>query len=209
MPRAHARSSAIAAYNDRSKNLCVNPRDRENYLSISIKDNAGLVLISIFVSVMLGWSITLYASEEPPLDVNWARNLITSTMARGHREENLFQEIEAINPKHQTVKLVFKPAVNDWKFAQFSILDRSGLIITEARATPPCNFISIRSLVKTADGDPAIVSFGPNLKKLGFEPQNPPLVLSESIHHRSSKPLLALVDTGVNYNYQSCKSIWL
>jgi hypothetical protein len=55
-------------------------------------------------------------------------------------------------------------------------------------------------LVKTADGDPAIASFGPNLKKLGYEPQNPPLVLSESIRHRSSKPLLALVDTGVNYN---------
>ena len=55
-------------------------------------------------------------------------------------------------------------------------------------------------MVKTADGDPAIASFGPNLKKLGYEPQNPPLVLSESILHRSSKPLLALVDTGVNYN---------
>jgi hypothetical protein len=108
--------------------------------------------------------------------------------------------MEEINPKQQNVKLVFKPAVNNWKFVQYSILDHNGLKITEARATPPCNFISIRSLVKTADGDPAIASFGPNLKKLGYEPQNPPLVLSESIRHRSSKPLLALVDTGVNYN---------
>ena len=196
----HARSSAIAAYNDRPKRLCVNPRDRGNYLSISIKGNVGLVLISIFVPVLLGWSIPLNASEEPPLDVNWACNLIMDTAASGHREENLSQEIEAINPKQQNVKLVFKPAVNNWKFVQYSVLDHDGLKITEARATPPCNFISIRSLVKTADGDPAIESFGPNLKKLGYEPQNPPLVLSESIHHRSSKPLLALVDTGVNYN---------
>ena len=200
MPRVHARSSAIAAYNDRPKHLCVNPRDRDNSLSISIKDNVDLVLISIFVSVLLGWSISLHASEEPPMDVNWACNLIKDTVARGHHNENLSQEIEAINPKQQTVKLVFKPAVNNWKFVQYSILDHSGLKITEARATPPCKFISIRSLVKTADGDPAIASFGPNLKKLGYEPQNPPLVLSESIRHRSSKPLLALVDTGVNYN---------
>ena len=90
--------------------------------------------------------------------------------------------------------------MSSWKFVQYSILDNDGLKITEARATPPCNFISIRRLVKTADGDPAIESFGPNLKKLGYEPQNPPLVLSEDIRHRSSKPLLALVDTGVNYN---------
>ena len=196
----HARSSAIAAYNDRLKRLCVNPRDRDNSLSISIKGNVGLVLISIFVSVLVGWSISLNASEKPPLDVNWACNLIMDTVAIGHHKENLSQEMEAINPKQQTVNLVFKPAVNNWNFVQYSILDHNGLKITEARATPPCNFISIRSLVKTADGDPAIVSFGPNLKKLGYEPQNPPLVLSESIRHRSSKPLLALVDTGVNYN---------
>jgi subtilisin family serine protease len=58
----------------------------------------------------------------------------------------------------------------------------------------------VRSLVKTTDGNQAIVSFGPNLTKLGYEPQNPPLVLSKSVIHRSSMPLLALVDTGVNYN---------
>ena len=200
MPMVHARSSAIAAYNDRLKRLCVNPRDRDNSLSISIKGNVGLVLISIFVSVLVGWSISLNASEKPPLDVHWACNLIMDKVTSGHHKENLSQEMEAINPKQQTVNLVFKPAVNNWKFVQYSILDHNGLKITEARATPPCNFISIRSLVKTADGDPAIVSFGPNLKKLGYEPQNPPLVLSESIRHRSSKPLLALVDTGVNYN---------
>ncbi len=181
------RSTATAVYNDRRKRLSVNPRDRDNSLSISIKDNAVLVLISIFVSVLLGWSITLHASEEPPLDVNWACNLIMNTVDRRQFKENLSKEIEVINPKQQTVKLAFKPAVNDWKFAQFSILDRNGLKTTEARVTPPCNFISIRSLVKTADGDPAIASFGPNLKLLGYEPQNPPFVLSEAstIDHRS------------------------
>ena len=152
------------------------------------------------MSVSLGWSISLHATEKPPLDVEWACNLITGLEARDDRNEKLIRNIEVVSPEQQTVKLVFKPAVTEWKVVRFSILDHNGSTITEARATPPCNFISIRSLVKTADGDPAIASFGLNLKKLGYEPQNPPLVLSESIHHRSSKPLLALVDTGVNYN---------
>tara|TARA_B100000989_G_C19502778_1_gene455012 strand:- start:1456 stop:1662 length:207 start_codon:yes stop_codon:yes gene_type:complete len=34
-------------------------------------------------------------------------------------------------------------------------LDPNGSAISEAPATPPCDFISIRSLVKIADGDPA------------------------------------------------------
>ena len=169
-------------------------------MSIFTKGNMIFVLISIVMSVLPGWSISVHASEKLPFDVDWACNLIMESVARGQRKEKFSQEIEAKNPKRQTVKLVFKPPVNDWKFVQFSILDHNGSTITEARATPPCNFISIRSLVKTADGDPAIASFGPNLKKLSYEPQNPPLVLSESILHRSSKPLLALVDTGVNYN---------
>ena len=169
-------------------------------MSIFTKSNMIFILISIVMSILPGWSISVHASEKLPFDVDWACNLIMESVARGQRKENFSQEIEEKNPKRQTVKLVFKPLVNDWKFVQFSILDHNGSTITEARAIPPCNFISIRSLVKTADGDPAIASFGPNLKKLSYEPQNPPLDLSESILHRSSKPLLALVDTGVNYN---------
>ena len=95
--------------------------------------------------VLSGCSIAAHASEKPPFDVDWACNLIMESVARGQRKEKFSQEIEAKNPKRQTVKLVFKPPVNDWKFVQFSILDHSGAAITEARATPPCNFISARS----------------------------------------------------------------
>ena len=200
MLRLHTRSSKIVKYNDRCKRLCVNPRDRDNTLRIFIKDNLALILTGIFVSVLSGCSKAAYASEKPPFDVDWACSLIKESVVKGQQKEDLSQEIEVVDPTQQTVRLEFKPVVKDWKFVQFSVLDHSGSTITEARATPPCNFISIRSLVKTADGDPAIVSFGPNLKKLGYEPQNPPFVLSDSILHRSSKPLLALVDTGVNYN---------
>ena len=187
-------------YDNRRKTLCVNPRVRDSALSVLIKGNVVLVLVGIFVSVLSGSSVSLHASEKPPFDIDWACNLIMGPMARDQKNENFTAEIEAVNPEQQTVRLVFKPAATDWKVVQLSILDRNGLILTVARATPPCNFISVRSLVETTDGDPVIASFGPNLKKLGYEPQNPPLVLSESITHRSSKPLLALVDTGVNYN---------
>ena len=200
MLRLHTRSRKIVQYYDRFKSLCVNPRDRDNILSTFTKDNLALVLIGILVSVLSGRPIAAYASEEPPFDVDWACKLIKESVAKGHHKNKLSREINVVNPTQPTVRLVFKPVVEDWKFVQFSVLDYSGSTITEARATPPCNFISIRSLVKTADGDPVIASFGPNLKKLGYEPQNPPFVLSENILHRSSKPLLALVDTGVNYN---------
>ena len=174
-------SSAIEAYNVRPKRLRVNPRDRDNSLSISIKDNVGLVFISICVSVLLGCPMSLNASEEPPLDVNWACNLIMDTAASGHHKENLSREIEAINPKQQTVKLVFKPAVSSWKFVQYSILDNDGLKITEARATPPCNFISIRRLVKTADG----------IRQSIFRTKFKSLVMSHKIHpwsYRKTSP---------------------
>ena len=192
--------SENVTFNDRRKRLCVNPGDGDNTLSVPTKGNMILGLIGVFMSILSWFSISAQASEKLPFDVDWACNLIMESVARGHRKEKFSQEIEAVNPKQQSVRLVFKPVISDWKFAQLSILDQSGSTITEARAIPPCNFISIRSLVKTADGDPAIASFGPNLKKLSYEPQNPPLTLSESIFHRSSKPLLALVDTGVNYN---------
>ena len=154
----------------------------------------------IFVMALSGWSISPHASEKPPLDIDWACNLIMGSADGDNMIEKLSKENDAVNLERQTVKLVFKPTVTDWKVAQLSILDPYGSAITAARVTPPCHFISIRSLVKTSDGDPVIVSFGPNLKKLSHEPQNPPLVLSKSVVHRSSMPLLALVDTGVNYN---------
>ena len=182
------------------KTLFVNKKVRDNTLSVLIKENLILVLIGIFVSVSSGWPISPQASEQPPFDIDWACNLITESASVNQKNEELTREIEPENAEQQTVKLLFKPAVTDWKVAQFSILDPNGLTLTQARVTPPCNFVSVRSLVKTADGDPVIASFGPKLKKLSYEPQNPPLVLSESITHRSSTPLLALVDTGVNYN---------
>ena len=187
-------------YNDLRKNVCVNLRDRDNTLIILIRAYLVLILMGGFGLGSLGWSMPLQASEKPPLDIDWACKLIVGSVANVNKSDKRAREFDALNSEGQIVKLVFKPTVTDWKVVQFSIFDSKGSAITEARVTPPCQFISTRSLVKTADGDPVIVSFGPNFQKLGYEPQNPPFVLSESVVHRASMPLLALVDTGVNYN---------
>ena len=119
-------------YNDRRKSECVNPRDRDNTLSIFIKGNVILVLMGIFVMVSSGWSISLNASEKPPFDIDWACNWIMGSAEVGNKNEKLTREIEAVNPERQTVKVVFKPAVTDWKVAQLSILDPDGSAITKA-----------------------------------------------------------------------------
>lgn len=150
------KSSENVAYNGHRKRFCVNPGDKDTTMSVFTKGNMSLVLIGIFMS---GWSISLHASEKLPLVIDGACKLFKDLVATGHVKEKSSQEIEAENPTKQTEKLVFKPAVSDWKFDQLSISDHSGSTITEAQATPPCNSISIRSLVKTTNGDPAIASF--------------------------------------------------
>ena len=98
-------------YNDRRKSECVNPRDRDNTLSIFIKGNVILVLMGIFVMVSSGRSISLNASEKPPFDIDWACNWIMGLAEVDNKNEKLTREIEAVNPERQTVKVVFKPAV--------------------------------------------------------------------------------------------------
>ena len=124
-------------YNDRRKALSVNPRLRDTNLSILTKGHLVLALIGIFVSVSSGLSISLHASDKLPFDVDWACSLITESLAEDQKNENVTGKIEAVNPEQQTVKLEFKPAVTDWKVVQVSIVDRNGLPLTQARATPP------------------------------------------------------------------------
>ena len=83
----------IVEYNDRCKRLCVNPVDKDNTMSIFTKGNMIFVLISIVMSVLPGWSISVHASEKLPFDVDWACNLIMESVAGGHRTDELSQEI--------------------------------------------------------------------------------------------------------------------
>ena len=85
-------------YDNRRKKLCVNPRVRDNTLSVLIKGNVVLVLVGIFVSVLSGRSTFLHASEKPPFDIDWACNLIIGSVASDQKNEKFTAEIQAVNP---------------------------------------------------------------------------------------------------------------
>lgn len=86
-------------YNDRRKSECVNPRDRDNTLSILINGNVSLVLLGIFVMVLSGRSISLNASEKPLFDIDWACNWFKGSADAGNQNEKFTREIEAVNPE--------------------------------------------------------------------------------------------------------------
>ena len=100
----------------------------------------------------------------------------------------------------KVAELNFKPSRINWKLAVLSLLEGQGSPAAQVRAVPPCRIISARQFGTTADGDRIIISYGPDLKFLGTEAQNPPFVMSVQPVGLPHEPLLALVDTGVNYN---------
>ena len=100
----------------------------------------------------------------------------------------------------KVAELNFKPSRINWKLAVLSLLEGKGSPAAQVRAVPPCRIISARQFGTTSDGDRIIISYGPDLKFLGTEPQNPPFVMSVQPVGVPHEPLLALVDTGVNYN---------
>ena len=97
-------------------------------------------------------------------------------------------------------ELNFKPSILNWKLVLLSLWEGQDFPVTQVRAVPPCKIISARQFGRTADGDEIIISYGTDLKVRSTEPQNPPFVMSGQPMQAPSEPLLALVDTGVNYN---------
>ena len=97
-------------------------------------------------------------------------------------------------------ELNFKPSIINWKLVSLSFWEGQDSPTTQVRAVPPCKIISARQFGKTADGDEIIISYGTDLKVRSTEPQNPPFMMAGQPMQASSEPLLALVDTGVNYN---------
>jgi hypothetical protein len=97
-------------------------------------------------------------------------------------------------------ELNFKPSILNWKLVLLSLWEGQDFPVTQVRAVPPCKIISARQFGRSADGDEIIISYGTDLKVRSTEPQNPPFVMSGQPMQAPSEPLLALVDTGVNYN---------
>ena len=154
----------------------------------------------VLISFTFNLSSSLSASESHPNNLDKACEFITNPIFDDNKISNGEPNIIIDSFGKKVAELIFKPSRVNWKLAVLSLMEGQGSPAAQVRAVPPCKIISARQFGTTADGDRIINSYGPNLKFLGTEPQNPPFVMSVQPVGVPHKPLLALVDTGVNYN---------
>ncbi|MEK9936033.1 MAG: S8 family serine peptidase [Rhodobiaceae bacterium] len=92
----------------------------------------------------------------------------------------------------------FRPPGPDWRLATVEIHDEFERPLIQVRALPPCRPLEARRLVRAPDGTvDSIEVLTPDFAGIAsIEPQNPPL---PRLHPGAGSAVLALVDTGVNY----------
>ena len=154
----------------------------------------------VLLTCSLNHSSSLLASESHPNNLDKACEFITNPIFDNNKIDNEKPNIIVDSFGKKVAELKFKPTRINWKLAVLNLLEGQGSPVAQVRAVPPCRIISARQFVTTSDGDRVIISYGPDLKFLVTEPQNPPFVMSVQPVGVPHEPLLALVDTGVNYN---------
>ena len=163
----------------------------------------------ILISFTLNHSSSLSASESHPNNLDKGCEFIINPIFDDDKINNGKPKIIIDGFGKKVAELNFKPSRFNWKLADLSFLGEQDSPIAQVRAVPPCRIISARQFGITADGDQIITSYGPDLEFLGIEPQDPPFVMSVPPVGVPHEPLLALVDTGVNYNLPMVQKIWL
>ena len=153
----------------------------------------------VLITVPLIHPLSSSASQSQPSNLDKACEFITNPLFEDNKINNDGPNMIVDSFGEKVAELKFKPSRINWKLAILSFLEEHGSPIAQVRAVPPCRIISARQFGTTADGDRIINSYGPNLKFLGTEPQNPPFEMSVQPAGVTHDPLLALVDTGVNY----------
>ena len=100
-------------------------------------------------------------------------------------------------PTANDLTFVFRPDRSSWRVATADKNDAAGRPDLQVRITPPCTPRLARRLKRDEAGMvSAIEILGPDLETvIDVEPQNPPFPPATP----TETPLLALVDTGVNY----------
>ena len=154
----------------------------------------------VFITCTLSFSPSLSASESHPNNLGKACDFLTNPIFNNDKINNDGPNIIIDSFGKKVAELNFKPSRINWKLAIISLSEGQDSPVAQVRAVPPCRIISARQFGTTAEGDQIIISFGRDLKFLGTEPQNPPFVMPAQPLQAPHEPLLALVDTGVNYN---------
>ena len=154
----------------------------------------------VLISFAFDHSSSLSASESHPNNLDKACEFITNPIFDDNKISNGEPNIIIDSFGKKVAELIFKPSRVNWKLAVLSLMEGQGSPAAQVRAVPPCRIISARQFGTSADGDRIINSYGPDLTFIGTEPQNPPFVMSVQPVGVPHEPLLALIDTGVNYN---------
>ena len=93
----------------------------------------------------------------------------------------------------------FRPTLQGWKSAVLSLYNAQDEAQLQLRIIPPCTIIQARKLIRQDNKVVEITTLDAALKPVASEPQNPPFVTDLPAPTSHQTPLLALVDTGVNY----------
>ena len=99
----------------------------------------------------------------------------------------------------RVVSINFKPKKDDWRVAIIDLTNQEGEDEFHFRMLPPCILVEGRQLIRKGTGVEAISILDSNLEEQAREPQNPPFIIEDHIPVFAEPPLIALVDTGVNY----------
>ena len=169
----------------------------------SIGDSKNFIIQVItwtLITVALNFPHSLLASENRTNNLDKVCSFISDSINDASRTEGNGPHIINDKSGKTVAELNFKPSIIDWKLVSLSFWEGQDFPTTQVRAVPPCKIISARQFGRTADGDEIIISYGTDLKVRSTEPQNPPFMMAGQPMQASSEPLLALVDTGVNYN---------
>ena len=172
-----------------------------NHSSIGGSENFIIQVITwTLITVALNFPHSLLASENRTNNLDKVCAFISDSINDASRTEGIGPHIISDKSGKTVAELNFKPSIIDWKLVSLSFWEGQDFPTTQVRAVPPCKIISARQFGRTADGDEIIISYGTDLKVRSTEPQNPPFLMAGQPMQAPSEPLLALVDTGVNYN---------
>ena len=172
-----------------------------NLSSIGDSENFIIQVITwTLITVALNFPHSLLASENRTNNLDKVCAFISDSINDASRTEGNGPHIIIDKSGKTVAELNFKPSIVDWKLVSLSFWEGQDFPTTQVRAVPPCKIISARQFGRTADGDEIIISYGTDLKVRSTEPQNPPFMMEGQPMQAPSEPLLALVDTGVNYN---------
>ena len=169
----------------------------------SIGDSENFIIQVItwtLITVALNLPHSLLASENRTNNLDKVCAFISDSINDASRTEGTGPHIISDKSGKTVAELNFKPSIINWKLVSLSFWEGQDFPTTQVRAVPPCKIISARQFGRTADGDEIIISYGTDLKVRSTEPQNPPFMMAGQPMQAPSEPLLALVDTGVNYN---------